>query len=107
MEREDGRLDGEGGREGQKQEYPLGPRQMGVHEGGELKGEHSGLRLVEEGHRQDAHQKEGRAGERVDEELDGRIATPGIAPAPDDEIAGHQGQLEEEEEEDEIESHEA
>ncbi len=101
------RFDGEGRRESQEQQDPLGAREVGVHERGELEGQHPGLGLVEEGHGQDSHQQECRSGERVDEELDGGIAPPRVAPAADDEVRRHQGQLEEEEEQDQVEGDEA
>ncbi len=107
VEREDRGLDGEGRGEGTEEQDPLGPRQVGVHQGGQLEGQHAGLGLVEEGHGQDAHQQEGRPGEGVDEELDGGIAPSGVAPPSDDEVRRHQGQLEEQEEEDQVEGDEA
>ena len=52
-------------------------------------------------------QQEGRAGEGVDEELDGRVAPPGESPPADEEVGRHQGQLEEQEEQDQVEGDEA
>ena len=73
----------------------------------EVEGQMPRLALVDEGQRHDAHQQEGRSEERVDEELDRRIGAPGEAPAGDDEVHRHQGELEEQEEHDQVERHEA
>ncbi len=65
------------------------------------------LGLVDEGERQDAHQQEGRPEEGEEEELDGRVGPPLVAPAGDDEVGRHERQLEHEEEHEQVERQEA
>ena len=65
------------------------------------------LGLVDEGERQDAHQQEGRPEEGEEEELDRRVGAALVPPAGDDEVRGHERQLEHEEEHEQVERQEA
>jgi hypothetical protein len=107
VEGEDGRLHGEGRGESQEQKDLRPEAQMGVGEGHQVEGEHPGLALVDEGHGHDPHQEEGRTEEGVEEELHGRVGPAGVAPPGHDEVHRHQRQFEEQEEQDEVEGHEA
>ena len=60
-----------------------------------VEGQYAGLRLVDEDQGQDPDEQEGRAGEGVEEELHRRVAAALVAPAGDDEVDRHEGELEE------------
>ena len=107
VEREERRLDCEGRREGQEEQDLRRRGQVRLHQRPELEGQVVVLRLVDEGQRQDPHQQEGRAEEGVEEELDGGVGAALVAPAGDDEVGGHERELEHEEEDDEVERQEA
>ena len=107
VQREERRLDREGRREGQEEQDLRRRGQVGLHERPELEGQVVVLRLVDEGQRQDPDQQEGRAEEGVEEELDGGVGAPLVAPAGDDEVRRHERELEHEEEDDEVERQEA
>ena len=107
VEREDRRLHREGGGEGQEQQHPGRARQVRVGERPHVEGRHAGLRGVDDDERQDADEQEGRGAEGVEEELPRRVAAPLVAPAGDQEVHRHEGQLEEQEEQQQVEGEEA
>ena len=61
---------------------------------------------VQERQSHDGHQHQGRAEHGEQEELDGRVGPPPVAPTADQEVHGHQHDLEEDEEHDQVEGHE-
>ena len=65
------------------------------------------LRLVDEGEGQDPDEQEGGAEEGVEEELDGGVGPALVSPPGDDEVGGHERQLEHEEEHEQVEGEEA
>src|SRR5271170_4153814 len=107
MEREKRSLYREGRREREEEQDAGRAAEVGVLEGRQCKREHPGLALVQKGHHQDPDQQEGRPEEGVHEELDGGVSAPREAPTADDEVGRNQGQLEEQEEEDEVQGYEA
>ena len=107
VQREERRLDREGRREGQEEKDLRRRRQVRLHQRAEREGEVVELRLVDEGEGKDPDEQEGRAEERVEEELDRGVGPPLVPPTRDDEVGGHERQLEHEEEHDEVEGQEA
>ena len=94
MEREHGDLDGEGNEESPEQpDLHLERNDRYVHEVFEREACEPELLDVLEVERQDGQQHQHRAGQRVEEELDGRVETPRAAPNADDEIHRHQHDL--------------
>ena len=57
---------------------------------------------MQEGHGEDADQHEGRSSHRVEEELGRRVSPIAVPPPADEEVHGHQDDLEAEEEDDQI-----
>ena len=108
VHREERHLDGEG--HGEAEEQPaggaLGQHVGGVGQGRQVEGEEARLPLHQEDQRQHADEHEDRPGERVEEELQGRVHAAGVAPAPDEEVHRDEGDLEHEEEEEQVEGDE-
>ncbi len=107
VEREDRRLHGEGGREGQEQQHPGRARQVRVGEGPHVEGRHARLRGVDRDEGEDPDEQEGGGAEGVEEELPGRVPAPLVAPAGDQEIDRNERELEEDEEQEQVEGEEA
>src|SRR5215467_2943929 len=90
MEWKHGHFDGEPDKERPK--YPLlnSQRQIQLHQIGDLERVSSELLMIVEVQRQNAEQHEHRAGQCIEEELDGRVKLSGSAPDADDEVHQHQ-----------------
>ena len=106
VEREHRHFDGEAEEEGPEDPLLQAERQAGLHQLGDFKSVAAELVVVLEVERQDAQQHQHRAGQRVKEELDGRVEFARAAPHADDEVHGHQHQFPEHIEQEEIERHE-
>ncbi len=107
VHREDGALDGEGGGEGQEQ--PAGGvlrHRLALGQADQVEGEVAGGLLAEEHQGQDADQHQGRAEHRVDEELEGGVDPPLVAPPADEEVHGDEHDLPEQEEHEQVEGQE-
>jgi hypothetical protein len=103
VEREHGHLDGEAQEEGPENPLLQAERQVELHQVGNLKRVSAELAEVLEVERQDAQQHQHRTGQRIEEELDGRVQLSRAAPDADDEVHGHQHQFPEDVEQEEIE----
>ena len=77
-----------------------------LHQIGDFKGVRAELAEVLEVERQDAQQHQHRSGQRIEEELDGRVQLSRAAPDADDEVHRHQHQFPEDVEQEEIERNE-
>ena len=93
VEGEHRHFDGEADEE--RPEHPLlhVQRQVELHQLGDFEGVDAELVVVLEVQRQDAEQHQDRAGQRVEEELDGGVQLARAAPHADDEVHRHQHQL--------------
>ena len=91
----------------EEQEHTGGPGQLRVAQRPHVEGRHSRLRGVDRDQRQDADEQEGGRTEGVEEELAGRVPAPFVAPPGDHEVHRHEGELEEDEEQQQVEREEA
>ena len=106
MEGENRCLDSEGEGEGRKQQHAGDRRERSALKLQQRERQVSCALRVRKSEVQDAHQKECRSGEGVDEELGGSRSSVSPTPTNDQEVRRDQGQFKEQEEQDQIKAHE-